>query len=215
MNFFTFLGRIWKCFDCSSIYESISPLYNVSKVFGLAPFTLPPKERTKASEYIIFFLAEAILCCLLYITLYIDQMIDLNLNDTGVLIDLCATLLYIWRATFAIFLIFLNMIFRRKICKILKIINDCDEKLFSTGAKLYFNKHFKYTFLYVVLSVVVDLSLEIYVAVDVDLESVPRLNYVFATYVLSHFIVWIVMSHYLFMMLAVKTRFSALNRNFR
>lgn len=118
-------------FNCSSIYQCVTPLFYFSKMFGLAPFNLPSKNgilKTSFFDYLMFFLSELFFIYFFYTitsTTYMSSITDSSIFNG------CATIASLTQMLIAIFSIFLAMFFLRlKIFEILKLINECDEQVF-------------------------------------------------------------------------------------
>lgn len=217
MRLISFPGSINESSKSSTMSKSISPLIYISKIFGLAPFTVPPNKsslKNRIVDILIFLLIEILHLCLLYFNIHNSQ--SAPANDTYVF-NISSKAAFFLIDISSIISIFLTMIHREKIHKIFEIINDCDEKLLAIGAELDFNNHFIFTLIYVIMSCTANLLIEMFIVferyVKDDSEHLDLV--LFFTFFILHFVNWIVMSQYLFMIFAVKTRFEEFNVIFR
>lgn len=199
----------------NSIYQSITPVFYFSKILGLAPFTLNPKDgKFKSSfwDFLIFLLLE-------YLLLYLFQSnirsIYLISPTDSVILNICERVSLFWMHFISIISIFIIMFCRHTIYEILKLLNDCDEKFLSIGAIVECNKHFRFTLFYMILTGIVNIMAQFSTGINlyVLVTTVER-NLFLANFII-HVIYWIVLSQYLLLIFAVKTRFKTLNKIFR
>lgn len=120
-----------KKMNCSSIYQCIAPIFYISKIFGLAPFTLPSKNKTLKSsflDFIIFLLSETICLYLLYYIL--DSKYIFSPPDS-IILKLCGIASVLWILFITIVSIILSVFHRQTFYNILLLVDECDEKVFQ------------------------------------------------------------------------------------
>lgn len=132
-----------KIFNSTSIYDCIYPIYNVSKIFGLAPITQPRESKNRKTsiyDYLIFVICESACLFILYQCLtnnYLGKQSDSMIFNIGGIIALLTALII------AIISIYMAMLHRHKMIQILNIINECDEKVMNLIQSIiffYFNQ---------------------------------------------------------------------------
>lgn len=134
------------------MFKCISPLFYVSKIFGLSPFTVPPNKSstyTRAFDYLMFVFTESVFVCLMYFN--IAEYIEVA-DSSSVIFALCQDFSFFLNNIFAIIAIFLITIYRHQIHKMLVLLNDCDRKLLLVGAKINYKRHFQFTLIFVAIS---------------------------------------------------------------
>lgn len=115
---------------CTSIYQCITPIFYISKIFGLAPFNLPSKNTIFKSSYLdysIFLLFETICLYLLYYILFSSFTSD----GTSSILNMCGIASILWIILVTSVSVLLSMIHRQTFCHILMLVNECDEKVFK------------------------------------------------------------------------------------
>lgn len=120
-----------KKLNCSSIYQCITPIFYLSKFFGLAPFNIPLKNKilkTSFLDFLIFLLNGTISCYLLYYVFFSNYMIAPSTTDSSVL-HLCGIASILWILCIISVSIFLSLFQRQIFYDILRIVNECDDKV--------------------------------------------------------------------------------------
>lgn len=114
----------------SSIYNCISPIFYLSKIFGFAPFKLPSKDmklETTILDYLIVFLCLSVYTFILisFVTHnYLKSHSDSMIFNIGVIIVILIFLVI------AFISVIIGMMMRNKMHEILKKIDDCDEEVY-------------------------------------------------------------------------------------
>lgn len=118
-----------KIFNSTSIYDCIFPLFQFSKMFGLAPITLPRDGKalkTSFCDYLIFIICESV-CLFVFFEIltncYLTKQSESMIFNIGGILALLSALII------AIISIFMAMINRLKMYKVFNAINSCDEKV--------------------------------------------------------------------------------------
>lgn len=121
-------------FNCSSFYQSISPVFYLSNFFGFAPFSLPSKNGILKAYFFnyCFFLLNILLY--LYIVYYvisdvIPNMLIHYVSDSTVFNTISVALLF-WILITAIISLSVTMFLRHTLLQILKTINECDKQVY-------------------------------------------------------------------------------------
>lgn len=197
--------------NCSSIYKCILPLFYISKILGLAPFSIPPKKYTLSARVFHYLTFLLILCLHLYLIHFNIISTHVNYETDSKILNICGRVSVYWILVFSIISLVVITICGHKISKILKLINECDVKLLSIGADIKFNKHFKCIKLYVIINGGFCLIAQFISGIEINVRMTIVDRHIFLTYFLSHVIHWIVISQFLLLIIAVKTRFEALN----
>lgn len=120
----------------SSIYDCVLPIFYLSKIFGLAPFNLPSRDKKlKASilDYLIIFLCMSLYTFILisFVTHnYLGSQSDSMIFNIGGLLVLFVSIVI------AFLSVIIGLVVRDKIHEIFQIIDECDEQLISMGELL-------------------------------------------------------------------------------
>lgn len=113
-------------------------MFQFSKIFGLAPITLPrdgKSLKSTFSDYLIFVICESVCLFVLYGILtnnYLTKQSDSQIFNIGGIIALISALIV------AIIAILMAMINRHKMFEIFEILNSCDEKVKSSNGPTSF-----------------------------------------------------------------------------
>lgn len=108
------------------------PIYYISRIIGLAPFSLPSKDsvlKTTILDYTI-----VIITGLLYIYFFYSNVVYTSANymaipSQSILFDHISTSSLFLFIFFLLLSLFLSVIFGKTNWKIIHLINECDEKV--------------------------------------------------------------------------------------
>lgn len=196
-----------------SIYDCISPVFYLSKIFGFAPFNLPSrgkKLKTSILDYLIISFCMSVYTFILisFVThnYLVSQSDSLIFNIGGLIVILVSIVI-------AFLSVIIGFTVRNKIYEIFQKINDCDEDLISMGAALKYGFHSKVVWGYVSAHIIILLMaypwssqvLESRIFVDVTLVT---------AYFCESFVYFILMTQFQMLQASVKIRFTALNNMF-
>lgn len=115
---------------CSSIYQCITPIFYLSKIFGLAPFNSPSKNtifKTSFLDYSIFLLMESCCLYLLYYILFSKFIVSVPLT----ILHICGVASILWIIFVTSVSVTLAMFQRKTFYHIFMLVNECDEKVFE------------------------------------------------------------------------------------
>lgn len=118
-----------KKLNCSSIYQCITSIFYQSKIFGLAPFNLPVKNKilkTSFCDFLIVLLSETICLYLLYYILFSNYIIS---PSGSKILKICGIASILWILFITSVSIILSMFQRETFYHILRLINECDDKV--------------------------------------------------------------------------------------
>lgn len=122
--------KIIQFVNCSSIFQCIKPIFYVSKVFGLAPYSLPTKggvlKKATISDYIIAVLSGSLNIYFFYSNINVNYLLP---PSKSLIFDFCSRSSLSLIILFLLVTLFLNMINRSKIWNIFQLIHECDEKV--------------------------------------------------------------------------------------
>lgn len=117
-------------FNCYSIFQCVKPMFYLSKIFGLVPYSLPIKDgvlkKTTLFDYIIAVLSGALNLYLFYNNTSTNYLIP---PSSSIIFDFCSRAALHVIILLLIITLFSNMINRSKIWKIFQLINECDEEV--------------------------------------------------------------------------------------
>lgn len=116
--------------DRSSIYQCILPIYYFSKVFGLVSFNLPSKNEI-SKTYFNYFIV--IICEFFYFYSFYYNVFRLPfmyLTESNIL-NACVSTAGISLVLIAIISLFISLFMGPKILQILKLVNECDDKVYK------------------------------------------------------------------------------------
>lgn len=199
----------------SSVFDSVLPMFYLSKIIGLAPFSLPPKKSSSTTKALDFSIALLITSILLYFTYLCVSRIWFATFSDSIILNICGQSTVLYSLLLSIISIFLTTIFRHKITKVLKLINDCDKLLLQIGANIQFQTHWKCVLLYLIISITISVSLQISCAIAVHAKITYDYIMLAAKYRITNSIFSIVLCQFQLLLWAMKTRFAALNETFR
>lgn len=197
----------------SSIYNCISPIFYLSKLFGFAPFILPSRDKkpkTSILDYLIvlFYLSAYTLILVCFVTndYLLSQSESIIFNVGGVIVILISIII-------AFISVIVGMIMRNKIHEILEIIDDCDKMLMSMGAVFNYKYHLKVIWAFTIVNLVV-----VFIAYYGSSQVLNRILYMdlmlTAAYFIESIVYMIIMSQFFMLQAAIKIRFAALNKVF-
>lgn len=115
--------------NCSSIYQCITPMFYISKLFGLAPFTLPAKNevlKTSILDYFIFLLSESVH---LYFVYYINIETYLINPASSRILNLCGFASVLFMLFISITSTIRSMFSQQSLNNILRIVSQCDDQV--------------------------------------------------------------------------------------
>lgn len=201
--------------NINSFYDSVKPVYYLSKIFGYAAYQLPTCENNCEENIKVLPIDFGIfmISCVIYIFfLYWNISHGFNVRrSTSLILDIGGQFVLVSGLIIGLISIIFEFMHRTKILKIFRKIYEFDQCLLETGCQMNHNYFFKLTLLIIYSGVGSGLIaiFGTYLILKNSFESNPL---IYLGYTVQNLSFTILLTHFVQLLLAVKMRFSLLNK---